>query len=56
MQNMLLISNVHLMFFSFGIWKIQATYTEIFETVATAEFEVKEYGKSNDLIPFPNEY
>ncbi|KAI7812878.1 isoform of C5-1 [Triplophysa rosa] len=27
----------------FGIWKIQATYTEIFDTAATAEFEVKEY-------------
>ncbi|KAA0716325.1 Complement C5 C3 and PZP-like alpha-2-macroglobulin domain-containing protein 4 [Triplophysa tibetana] len=28
---------------TFGIWKIQATYTEVFETAATAEFEVKEY-------------
>nr|XP_055056558.1 complement C5 isoform X1 [Misgurnus anguillicaudatus] len=28
---------------TFGIWKIEATYAEIFETTATAAFEVKEY-------------
>ncbi|KAJ8413879.1 hypothetical protein AAFF_G00064770 [Aldrovandia affinis] len=27
----------------FGVWKIEATYTEDFITTATAEFEVKEY-------------
>lgn len=37
--------------FSFGVWKIEATYSETFETMATAEFEVKEYGKSEDLMP-----
>jgi len=32
---------------SYGIWKIEATYADTFKTTATAEFEVKEYGKTN---------
>lgn len=31
---------------SYGIWKIEATYADTFGTTATAEFEVKEYGKT----------
>ncbi len=38
------IHNVNLI--SYGIWKIMATYADTFETTATAEFEVKEYGKT----------
>lgn len=38
------IHNVNLI--SYGIWKIVATYADTFETTATAEFEVKEYGKT----------
>lgn len=32
---------------SYGIWKIEATYADTFKTTATAEFVVKEYGKTN---------
>lgn len=36
----------------FGVWRIEATYTDDFSTQASAEFEVKEYGKSTATTCF----